>query len=60
MFKPQSLKEVYELAENEEKKLVAIRRCGSYSKGSGQFQKVTPFKSIGKCFKCEDNWKPGH
>lgn len=37
MFKPQTLEEVYDLAENEEKKLDALTRQGSYPKWSGQF-----------------------
>lgn len=48
MFKPQTLEDVYELAENEEKKLEALRRRGAYSRGSNQFQKTTLFRLMSK------------
>lgn len=48
MFKPQTLEVAYELAESEERKIEALRRQNSYSKGSNLSTKPIQNRSIGK------------
>lgn len=61
MFKPQSLDNVYELAENKEKKMEAQRRKNSYNRNSNQFNRIShpkPFKRSNVLTKPATDQKP--